>query len=167
MRELFTAARLLFASSVTACDSPCASLTSRETLERRDRYQPMEHEPCCAVGAANILARGAASSYPDGMTTVPGQGRKKARRPFRVEVTRRHKGAKPFGWQVYRRGEPDPIARSEGGYADEAAAWNDGGAVRCSTFRWRLKNDTSLVGWWGMLWPVRMHSMLSPVGLPQ
>ena len=129
MRELFTAGRLLFASSVTPCDSPCAPLTSRETLERRDRYQPMEHEPCCAVEAANILARGAAPSYPDGMTTVPAQGREKARRPFRVEVTRRHKGAKPFGWQVYRRGESDAIARSESGYADEAAAWNDGGAT--------------------------------------
>ena len=33
MRELFTAERLLFASSVTACDLPCAPLTSRETLE--------------------------------------------------------------------------------------------------------------------------------------
>ena len=114
MRELFTAARLLFASSVTVCDSPCASLTSRETLERRDRYQPMEHEPCCAVEAANILSRGAASSYPDGMTTVPGQGRKKARRPFRVEVTRRYRLGRlglslgPLSLPDRRKVRPDP-----------------------------------------------------------
>ena len=63
------------------------------------------------------------------MTTVPRLGREKTRRPYRVEVTRRHKGAEPFGWQVYRRGEPDPIARSETGHADEAAAWNAGASA--------------------------------------
>ena len=63
------------------------------------------------------------------MTTVPRMGRGKALRPYRVEVSRRHKGAAPFGWQVYRRGEPNPIARSEIGFADEAAAWNAGASA--------------------------------------
>ena len=77
-----------------------------------------------------MLSRaGAAPSYRDGMATVPRLGREKTQRPYRVEVTRQHEGAEPFGWQVYRRGEPDPIARSESGYADEAAARNDGGAT--------------------------------------
>ena len=53
-------------------------------------------------GAASALACSAAPSYHDGMTTVPGQGREKARRPYRVEVTRWHKGAKPFGCSASR-----------------------------------------------------------------
>jgi hypothetical protein len=88
-----------------------------------------------AVDAANTVACGAAPSYHDGMTTVPRLGRGKALRPYRVEVMRRHKGAKPFGWQVFRRGEPDPIARSETGYADEAAAWNAGASAMQSLER--------------------------------
>jgi hypothetical protein len=76
-----------------------------------------------------ISHAGAAPSYHDGMTTVPRLGREKTRRPYRVDVTRRHEGAEPFGWQVYRRGESDPIARSETGYADEAAAWNAGASA--------------------------------------
>ena len=38
---------IVFASSVTACDSPCAPLTSRDTLERRDRYQPWSRARLC------------------------------------------------------------------------------------------------------------------------
>jgi hypothetical protein len=80
--------------------------------------------------APRILSHaGAAPSYHDGMTTVPRLGREKTPRPYTVEVTRRHKGAEPFGWQVYRRGEPDPVARSQSGHADEAAAWNAGASA--------------------------------------
>ena len=77
----------------------------------------------------NSLAPIARPSYCDGMATVPRTGREKAQRPYRVEVTRRHKGAEPFGWQVYRRGDPRPIARSEHGFAGETAAWNAGASA--------------------------------------
>ena len=70
-----------------------------------------------------------ATSYHDGMTTVPRAGRGKALRPYRVEVTRRHKGAAPFGWQIFRRGERQAIARSERGFASETAAWNAGASA--------------------------------------
>jgi hypothetical protein len=46
----------------------------------------------------------------------------------RVEVRRLNEGDKPFGWVLYRRGEPEPIARSEVTYQDETAAWNGGGS---------------------------------------
>lgn len=60
------------------------------------------------------------------MTTI---ARKRIKPAYRVEVTRRHETEKPFGWLVYRRGELNPIARSESGYADEAAAWNAGASA--------------------------------------
>ena len=83
-----------------------------------------------------MLSRaGAAPSYRDGMATVPRLGREKTRRPYRVDVTRRHEGAEPFGWQVHRRGEPDPVARSQSGHADEAAAWNAGASAMLSLER--------------------------------
>ena len=70
-----------------------------------------------------------ATSYHDGMTTVPRVGRGKALRPYRVEVTRRHRGEAPFGWQIFRRDKPQPIARSERGFASETAAWNAGASA--------------------------------------
>ena len=55
--------------------------------------------------------------------------RQKAELPYRVVVGRLHRGAKPFGWLIYRRGQKRPVVKSETGYDNETDAWSAGGGM--------------------------------------
>jgi hypothetical protein len=50
-------------------------------------------------------------------------------RRFLVEVTARHRQPATWGWQVFRRGETQPVERSTSGYKTETDAWNAGGGA--------------------------------------
>ena len=65
--------------------------------------------------------------------------RRKSLPPYRVEVSRRHYGAAPFGWVLYRRRKRDPIDQSTHGFVLEADAWSDGGRVRDAWLRGTAK----------------------------